>query len=239
MSEQQTFLSRVGSWFRKPSRESELPLAQDSQQVLDNRSTFLRPWAGQRAAIQRLQESFDTLTDLMGSVRENMESQAKRQDELLAYLSHLPEALRAIPEGSRMHAETLKTIQGQLEQQNLRAEKVASILEKMHESGGEQREAVQEIREQMENIRATDETITSNLSNLGSALQSVSHNSSTSAQVLEQMRDRIDSRDNQLEKLLHRQGVRFTTMLAFAIFISVAALAIVAVMAYLMINKQP
>jgi methyl-accepting chemotaxis protein len=237
MSEQQTFLSRLGNWFRKPGNGNELPLAQDSQ-VIDHRSTFLRPWAGQKVAIQRLQESFDTLTDLMGTVRENLDRQSKRQDELLAYLSHLPEALRAIPEGSRMHAETLRTIQGQLEQQNVRAEKVASILEKMHESGGEQREAVQEIREQMESIRATDESLTSNLTHLGAALQSVSHNSTTSAQVLEQMRDRIDTRDQQLEKLLHRQGVRFTTMLSVAIFLSIAALSLVAVMAYLMINKK-
>ena len=51
-------------------------------------------------------------------------------------------------------------------------------------------------------------------------MQTVSRNSQASAQVLEQLRDNIDNRDGQLERVLHRQATRFTTMLAMAIFLS-------------------
>ena len=47
------------------------------------------------------------------------------------------------------------------------------------------------------------------------------------------MRTNLDQRDKQLENILHRQGTRFTTMLAIAIFLSIAALAAVTVMGYL------
>ena len=48
MSDQQTFLSRIGNWFRNGGRNGDLPLTQET--AIEPRSTFLRPWGGQRAA---------------------------------------------------------------------------------------------------------------------------------------------------------------------------------------------
>lgn len=238
MNDQQTLFSRLGNWFRRGGNgQGDLPLSADSS-TIEPRITFLRPWARRDAAIQNLQEGFNTLTDLMATVRDTLQRQSERQDELLSYLSHLPEALRAIPESSRIHGETLRAIHQQLEQQNLQQEKLAEILEKLGQSGGEQRQTLHEVREHVETLRQTDEAISSHLNSLGSALQNVSRNSTAGAQVLEQMRDRIDARDGQLERILHRQGTRFTTMLAVAIFLSIAALAAVGVVGYLLILKK-
>ena len=237
MSEQQTFFSRLGSWFRKNGHEGNLPLISDST-ALETRSTFLRPWARRDAAMQQLQDGFVALTDLMSTIRENMDRQSQRQDELLTYLAQLPEVLRSIPEGSRIHGETLRAIHQQLEQQNIQQEKLGEILDKMSESGGEQRETLNAVRERIETVRQTDEAISSHLNSLGAALQNVSHNSTAGAQVLELMRDRIDTRDDQLQRILHRQGTRFTTMLAIAIFLSIAALVAVSVMGYLLVIKK-
>jgi DNA repair ATPase RecN len=237
----QTIFARLGNWFRRGGRpgNGDLPLTGEppTTTALEPRSTFLRPWGAQRATLQRVQESFDTLTELMSSIREHMDRQSHRQDELATYLSHLPEVLRAIPETSRIHGETLRAIHQQVERQNLNQEKLADILEKLSNGSGEQRESIDEIRERVDAIRETDEAISSSLSNLGVALRSVSENSTTGAQVLEQMRDRIDSRDGQLEQILRRQGTRFTTMLAIAIFLSISALAAVCVIGYVMIIR--
>ena len=45
--------------------------------------------------------------------------------------------------------------------------------------------------------------------------------------VLKQMREDTTTRNGELERILHRQGSRFTTMLAVALFLSIAALAAV------------
>lgn len=237
MSEQQTLLTKIGNLFRRGSRNGDLPLHSDTTGI-EPRSTFLRPWAKRDAAVHNLQESFNTLTDLMSTIRSTLESQTKRQDELLTYLSHLPDALRSIPESSRLHGEALHAIHQQLEQQNINQDKLGDILEKIVSNDSAQKENIDEIRERIDSIRETDEAISSNLSGLGSALQSVTRSSTAGAQVLEQMRDRIDTRDTQLEQILHRQGVRFTTMLSFAIFLSVAALAAVCVIGYMILTKQ-
>ena len=50
-------------------------------------------------------------------------------------------------------------------------------------------------------------------------------------------RDNLNQRDGQLERVLHRQGVRFTTMLSVAIFLSISALTAVCVIGYLLMTK--
>ena len=60
--------------------------------------------------------------------------------------------------------------------------------------------------------------------------------SETSAMVLKQMREDTTTRNGELERILQRQGSKFTTMLAVAIFLSIAALAAVGVIGYLLIN---
>lgn len=235
MSDQPTILSRISSLFRRNGDDHNLI---DPGTAMETRSTFMRPWTGQRAGIQRLQESVDTFTDLMGSIRENIEQSSKRQAELLSHLSQLPETLRLHTENSRVHGETLRAIHQQLEGQSVQQEKLGDILEKLSTGDGEQREAIGELRDHMESIRQTDAAISQNLNSFGDALESVSQNSTTGAQVLEQMRDRIDSRDGQLERLLNKQSTRFTTMLAIAIFLSTAAVVAVCVMGYLMMIRK-
>ena len=62
------------------------------------RSTFLRPWAKRDNAINQLQEGFSALTGLMGAVKESLDKQNQRQDDLVKALSNLPDVLRSIPE---------------------------------------------------------------------------------------------------------------------------------------------
>lgn len=238
MSDQQTILTRLGNLFRRNARNGDLPLSHDAN-AIEPRGTFLRPWARRDASIQQLQDSFNTLTDLMSTIRQSLDGQSRRQEELVKYLSHLPDALQSIPESSRVHGETLRAIHGQLEQQNINQNRLGEILDRMSQSDGEQKQNLDEIRERMDAIRETDETISANLSGLGSALQSVTRNSTAGAQVLEQLRDRLNDRDGQLEQIIHRQGTRFTTMLAVAIFLSISALTAVCVIGYMLLVERP
>jgi small-conductance mechanosensitive channel len=240
-----TFLSRIGKWFRPGSGSADdrradngagdLPLMRDVSQstVIEPRGTFLRPWAKRDAQIESLANGFNTLTDLMGTIRDNLEQQNRRQEELLRHMSHLPQVLQSIPESSRLHSETLRAISQQIEHQSGQQSKLADILGRIVEADQQQRSTLDALTDRVENLNQTDQSIAENLGNVGAAMQSVSKNSSASAAVLEQMRDNLNSRDGELERILHKQGNRFTTMLAVAIFLSISALVAVAVMGYL------
>ena len=166
------------------------------------------------------------------------DKQNQRQDELLGALQQLPQVLQSIPESNRMHGETLTAIRQQIEGQSAQGERLGEILDKIGATTGEQKEMVDDLRGRVEELRKTDTSIADYLNNVGTSLKDVSKSNQTSAHVLEQMRDNLNQRDGQLERVLHRQGVRFTTMLSVAIFLSIAALVAVGVIGFLLLNQR-
>jgi hypothetical protein len=244
-TDQTTFLSRIGKWFKKDAASGSngnLPLEGEvhghagtalSSGALEPRSTFLRPWAKRDAAIQNLQQGFDTLTDLMGSIRDNLEKQNARQEQLVEQLSQLPATLQVLPENSRVQSETLRAIHTQIEYQNGQQQKLADILERISAADAQHRSTLDALQDRVETLNDQDQRMAENLTTVGSAMQSVSKSSEQSTQVLSQLRDNLNSRDGELERVLHRQGSRFTTMLAIAIFLSIAALVAVGIFGYL------
>jgi chromosome segregation ATPase len=238
----QGLMSKLGNWFKRAPRPGNGELLNPDNGATslgngDNRGSLLRPWAKRDQAIANLQGGFSTLTDLMVAIKDNLNDQGRRQDELLRYLSHLPNALQSIPESNRLQGETLRAIHGRLEQQSEQQAVIAEILSKMNESGTEQQKTAEAVRERVETIAEHDRSISDNLSSVGAAMQTVSRNSVASAQVLEQLRDNINNRDGQLERVLSKQATRFTTMLAIAIFLSVAALVAVSIVGYQVMNR--
>jgi uncharacterized phage infection (PIP) family protein YhgE len=233
---QQTFASRIGKWFKNGNRiDRELPLESDAENgsALVTRGTFLRPWAKRDEAIGNLQTGVGALTDLMNSIRDNMEAQGRRQQELLGYLSHLPQALEALPEAGRLQGETLKAIHQQLATQNGQQNRLGDILEKIVQSDGDRRKSVDGLRESVEDLRQQDAAISDGLGNIGLAMQHVSRASEASTQVFEQLRQSQTARESELQSTLARQNARLTTMLAIAIGLSIIALAAVGVVGYL------
>jgi hypothetical protein len=241
-----TFLSRIGRWFRKDhageangeSGGQRLVGEPASHSTAIERTTFLRPWAKRDAAIQHLQDGFSTLTDLMTTIRDNLEKQNERQDELLGALSQLPQVLQTLPENSRVHNETLHAIRQQIESQSGQQEKLSAILTHIGQTTSEQRQMVDALRGRVEDLHKVDTTIADYLNNVGNSLKDVSSNTQASTKVLESMRENIQQRDEQMGQEMHRQGVRFTTMLATAIFLSIAALIAVCVMGYLILSQN-
>ncbi len=244
MIDQESILNRISRLFKrapKPNGEhGEQPLGEDgnpSTVMVETRQTLLRPWNRNQAALNHLQEGFQSLTELMTSIRQNLETQGQRQDELLQHLSSLPKALETIPETNRIHGQTLSAIHEQIVRQGEQQETLGEILEKLSESGGDQKELLEGVRERVETLNQQDKAMADSLNTVSAAMESTSRNATASTEVLGQLRDNLRARDSELERVLHRQGVRFTTMLAIAIFLSVGAMVAVVVMGYLMMHN--
>jgi chromosome segregation ATPase len=241
MNEQTTLLSRIGQWFKRdPSIDGDGSLIQlDGQDESSSvqRSTLLRPWARRDQAISNLQGGLQAVADLMTTVRDNLERQSERQDQLLDYLSHLPEALKQLPESNKVQAETLKAIRDQMDRQLGQQEHLGEILNRISETSGAHQEVLHAMNQRVDSLHEQDRSIVDNLSNVGSAMQTVGEHSEASARILGQLRDNQTARDGELQRLLMKQNTRFTSMLAIAIFLSVAALVAVAVIGYLLLIR--
>jgi archaellum component FlaC len=228
------FMSRVGGWFRRAKADQAPP----GNEIIsaENRGLF-RPGTSKRdQAIANLQDGFNTLNDLMTTIKSNLNDQGKRQDELLKYLAHLPAAIEGIPETNRLQVESLKAISARLDQQNNQQNLIGEILGKLADNDAQQKQSMDDVRARVDTIGAQNKDIAENLSGVGTAMQTVSKTAQASASVLEQVRDNIDRRDGQLERILHKQASRFTSLLIVAIFLSVAALVAVLVLGWWLLN---
>ncbi len=251
VGEQQKLLTRIGSWFRRGNGSPvEQPAGEDPatdlisevqhgdggeepQNELEPRNTFLRPWAKRDQAIDNLNRGIGALGDLLTSIRENMEKQSLRQEELLGHLAGLPEALRAIPETGRIQGETLRAIQEQIERQSDQHSKLGDVLDRISEADSRQGRTLEALQQTVVSMNEHDQAISGNMQSLGVALESITSNSQSSAVVLEQLRDNSARRDGELERIIKKQNTRFTTMLSIAIVLSISALTAVSVFGYL------
>ena len=204
------------------------------------RSTFLRPWAKRDAAIENLQNGLGALSELMGGIRQHMERQGLRQDEMMQHLSQISEALRALPETQRVQGETLKAIHQHMGRQNAlhtaqnaQQSKLADILERISQADGRNGRALEALQGRFEVMGRKDSAITESLTCVGVAMETVSRSSEASTQVLSQLRDNLEDRDEEMQKILHRQGNRFTAMLSVAIFLAITALVVASVIGYM------
>ena len=224
-----TLISLIGNLFR---RKTDRP--GDTDDPSGDRSSILNPFAKRDAAIDSMTQGFETLTDLMGGIRDNLERQGERQDKLLDHLARLPDIIEQIPATTRANGETLRALHRQLEAQHDQQAKLVEILDHVSRSGSTQREVLEELHVRVEKMRETDESIAHNLTHVGSAMTELGRTQSSGAAVLESLRDNIHSRDNEIQQVLARQGTRFTVMLTVAIFLSITALVVVAIIGYLL-----
>ncbi len=205
---------------------------------IEPRSTFFRPWAKRDAAIENVQNGLNAIGDLMGGIRDHLEKQSKRQDELLGYLSHLPAALEQLPESNRAHAETLKAIHEQMKSQEGQQGKLGEILEKISQADGQNIRALDALQQHIDQLRQHDAAVAQNLGQVGEAMEGLGKNTATSAQVLQQLRDNAASRDGEIERILQQQTSRFTTLLVVATLLLVAALVAVGALGYFFLQQM-
>jgi chromosome segregation ATPase len=200
---------------------------------LETRNTLFRPWAKRDNAIENLQRGIGALSDLLVSLRDNMERQSQRQEELLNQFAGLPDVLRSIPESNRLQNEALGAIQVSIERQTTQQSKLGEVLERLSAADTQQARTLDALQQTVVTMNDRDQAISVNLQSLGIAMESMSDNSQASAKVLEQLRDNTARRDGELERVIKRQNTRFTTMLTIAIVLSVAALSAVSTFGYL------
>lgn len=176
--------------------------------------------------IQSLPETGRLQGEALQAIQAGIQQQNTQQNRLAEVLDRMGR------EGSTQ-GDALRAIQQGLVQQNLQQAKLNEILERLHRDKAVDSRTLDNVRQRVDSISQTEEAISENLTSVGRTLESVCSVSQVSTSVLETLRDKIVSRDSELERVIRRQNTRFTTMLSVAIVLSMAALTTVAVFGYL------
>jgi len=216
---------QIGRIFK---RSETLPLERELKggeiaRVAAKRTSFFRPWAKRDAAIASLREGMESLAGTIVSIRDNLEKQGRRQDEMLSYLSHLPEILHSLPEAHRIQAETLKGIGQQLQQQVAQQNRVAELLEKLTNAEEDHGQTLEALKVELSAMSGHSDNVAQNLRQVGDAMENVTRNSARNAQVLELMHEKFEDRAEEVERRLKRQGFLITVLVVVAMLMAGAA----------------
>jgi archaellum component FlaC len=226
----------------------------------DLRGSLLRPNAKRDAAIGSLTRGFDTLTGLMSSIQSTMEANGQTQRDLLDTLQHLPGSVEEAAKANKIHGETLLAIRDQIGQQGGFQEKLGDILGSLTETGDAQRKGLETLQERVEAMREADSQMADNLGRVGStmdglggtldqiggkmgdignAMGRVTESSHGTAQVLDQIRTQLDARTTEIESQMKKQASKFSLLLVLSLLLSTLALASVAAIGWLILERLP
>lgn len=233
MTEETGFFDRVSRWFKRQFRkEEDLPLlyGQTETSLLPSRRGLF-PWARAGGSIDMIESRLSAVTALMVALRSAIDQQSQRHDELLTYLSQLSHALQAIPDTARVQSETLRVLHQQIAYQNAQHKQLSEVLRKLGDSDGEQHTIIEGLRERVEILYATDQSIRETIGGMDTAVRQVSLNSNTSTLVLERLRDNLVNHETDLDKSLRRQNRHVLIALVICIVLSIIAIVTVIVVA--------
>lgn len=206
--------ARLDSLLRDPAR-SPTPTAKMASLF----KPFRKPGASD---VQN--DSLAALTDLLVSMRESIDRQNQRHEELLTYLSHLPKAMEMIPENSRLQAEALGALRQHLENQGTLARKMEGVLEKVGQASVDQRRILDTVRQRLDMLSETDQKVAEHFGNFASALTTSSDTTRIAGEVLNRLETNIRQRDEALTRIIEVHQRRHTVLLAAAVVLASAAL---------------
>lgn len=228
MSDDESMFEKVGRWFRRRfSAGDDLPLLHgetETPMTLSRRSVF--GWGKPAEDLSSLQNGLSSISALMTSLRQYLDQQNARHDELLTYLSQLSHALQAIPDSGRVQGETLRVLHQQIAVQNAQHKQLSEMLRQVTDFSGSQREIVELLRDRVESLYKNDQQIADTIQGMGDSILVVTQQSQANTMLLERLRDNLVNRDGALEQAIRREN-RFTRMTMLIVgATSLAALAI-------------
>lgn len=210
-----SLLSSVRAWFGRSGDDSELLRGPEAPRARHGW------WPLSRAGAD---ESQTSLTDLLVSLRESMDRQSQRHEELMTYLTHLPRALELIPENAKQQAEALAAVRQYLENQRTQASQLSTILDKVGQATIDQRRILEAVRQRLDVLAENDQKVAEHFNSIATAMSTSNETTRLAGDVLKSLEGTLRQRDESIERLLRSHQGRHTWMIAAALGASAAAL---------------
>ena len=242
MMENKSFWSRVGHWMIG-SPPGDLPLQKTAnelapvQRAETRRPLLFRPFAKRDAAIASLQQGFGALSELMNSIRDSLERQGRRQDELISYLAHLPELMHSLPESQRLQNEALRTIGQQLQQHNQHQSRLTEVVGKVSQSYDDQRLVLENLNGRVESVLENNDRMTRNLRQVSTTVENMGRSGDSGVHVLRQLQENIQRQDEAVQEIVQRQNSRLTALSIAAMACSMMAMLAIIVIGIILLRR--
>jgi uncharacterized phage infection (PIP) family protein YhgE len=187
----------------------------------------------------KIQQSYDSLVETVRELREALDGQSRRQDELLDKLATLPAAVEALPQASKMQSDMLKMINDRLSMHANQQRKVTEIATAASTGKKDPSEALQAIREQFEMGNEIDRQLVDSFNRFSMMIDRLHQVNNQAVEALQQVRDAYAGTSMQMQEWVEKSRHRNGWLIGGAFFMSAVAIAAVIVLMTLLFQHVP
>lgn len=192
---------------------------------------------GSGVGTYKIQQSYDSLVDTVRQLREALDGQTRRQDELLSKLATLPHAVEALPQTSKMQNDMLKMINDRLGMHAEQQRKVSEVVNSLGANKKEQGEALQAIKEQIETGNEIDRQLVDSFNRFSMMIDRLHVANNHAVEALQQVRDSYAHSQFQMQEWIEKSRHRNGWLVGGAFFMSALALFAVIVLICILMPK--
>ena len=240
--EKPTFWSRVGHWFKRSPRpvgygfqeapagalertsnvNGDIRNAPNASTSTEGKGTISKfRFSRSGTNLERLDEEYARVVNLMEAIQTHLEMQAKRSDIMARSLDRLAEGLAQVPDASRKHLELLSTISEAVAAGAASAKRVEESLIQLPQLADAQRETMVSIGRQLDLSQQTSGRVADTMDESREAITKLSVATEASTRTLREMHQEAGVRDERAAFLLQEQTRRLVMFAWSAIGLAV------------------
>ena len=237
--QQVSFWSRVGHWIRpgvstqaQAEPTDATPAAPDvevADGVETEPSTRTQSLAVRRRpredALVRLEDGFSRVVSLCDSLNIHFTLQDERTAQVADSLRRVAGDMSRLATVVENQGEALHAVVGQLQAGNDHNQKVQELFQHVAKLTEAQRQALAVVAQQVDGTRQTDERIAESLGTFQKAITILGEACNESTASLRQLRVQQNVGDEQLARLVERQGRRFVMLFVVTVLLAVSGIA--------------
>lgn len=216
---ERSFWTRMGGWLkplRRHGGEDDIVTGEQMPDAVGTSIEGVTRVRGFRGGhLERLEEEYSRVAQLMDSVRSHLEQQGERADLMARSLDRVANALGEMPEVWKSHLETVSAIRDHLGTTSGFVKRIDENLSQLPQIADAQRETMVSIGRQLDGARQSDERIASVLQGCESGLTQLAEATGASAKALQELRWDTAAREERVAVILREQSQRFRVF-AFA-----------------------
>lgn len=182
----------------------------------------------------KIQQSYDSLLETVRDLREALDGQTRRQEELLSRLSTLPAAAETLPQTSALQADMLKMINERVAVHAQQQRKMSEILAATDDKKKVPAEIMQSLRDQIEMSNEIDRQLVESFNRFSVMIDRLQSTNAHAVECLQQVRDSYSHTAFQMQDWVEKSRQRSTWLLTAAFAMSALALTGVVVLLYML-----
>ncbi len=189
------------------------------------------------ASMHEIKQGYGEVIQTMASLRQHLDEQSQRSDQMLRMMDGLPELLRSIPEQTRVQTQLLRAIASQLDSQNTTNGHLTEAIQSLSKAADKQDHTLGQVREHLAAESNTRKELHAGIVTLNSTLESVEASNFAARDALRTVTEQQQERDEQVRSMFRRSQRLNTAMTLVSWALAIGALAVAGYVAFEVVDR--